>query len=101
MSPDGQMGLYILENGKSLCTSCSVAFSNIGNGKRHFNQVHLGLKGDGPKAGSLEGGQPPKPPPAIKSEPTPLGYYPPASYPSTSGQAQWITLEFGWLFSYC
>jgi len=88
MSADDQMGLYILENGKSLCTSCSVAFSNIGNGKRHFNQVHLGLKGDTPaKPPSGSPGQ--LPPPAVKSEPTPLGYFDPhapapAAYPSTS-----------------
>ena len=69
MSVDELHGIYILENGKSLCTQCSVAFSNIGNGKRHFNQVHLGVKGStGPKPGPDGTGAIPGPPPPQPSD---------------------------------
>ena len=44
MSEDGLHGLYALENGKSLCSVCSTALSTVGSGKRHYKNVHMGIK---------------------------------------------------------
>ena len=37
---DGLYGLIVLQNGKVICSACSIAFSNAGNGKRHFMSKH-------------------------------------------------------------
>merc|ERR1719193_189109 len=55
MSEDGQHGLYALENGKSLCTVCSTALSTVGSGKRHYKNVHLGIK-QGAEGGAVANG---------------------------------------------
>ena len=39
---DGLYGLIVLQNGKVICSACSIAFSNAGNGKRHFMSKHSG-----------------------------------------------------------
>ena len=41
LSEDGLNGITILENGKAICTVCSVAQSNKGNGKAHFIKKHV------------------------------------------------------------
>ena len=40
LTEDGLSGLTLLENGKVICTVCSVAFSKKGNGKSHFLKKH-------------------------------------------------------------
>ena len=41
LTEDGQSGLTVLENGKVICSVCSVAFSRRDNGTVHFKKKHF------------------------------------------------------------